>query len=108
MRKYIKNYMIKTRQEITVKSLIGEEEFVTYNPSEAQILADGWEIYDNRQELYEDRVAELIRVKYTFNQELAILRQRDSKPEEFAAYNAYAEECKSTARKEIFGDEPAS
>ena len=33
--------------------------------------------------------------------ELAILRQRDDKPEEFSAYNAYAEMCKAQARREL-------
>ena len=32
--------------------------------------------------------------KYNVNQELAILRQRDTKPEEFAEYNEYVEKCK--------------
>lgn len=31
-------------------------------------------------------------------EELAILRQRDTKAEEFEAYNAYAESCKEEAR----------
>ena len=36
-----------------------------------------------------------IRRKYSLSNELAILRQRDEKPEEFAIYNAYVEECKA-------------
>ena len=40
----------------------------------------------------------LIRRKYTLSEELAILRQRDTKAEEFKAYNAYAESCKEEAR----------
>lgn len=50
---------------------------------------------------YEERVVELIRLRYDINEELAILRQRDSKPEEFAEYNAYCEECKTIARVEF-------
>ena len=30
-----------------------------------------------------------------------MLRQLDSKPEEFAAYNAYAEQCKQQAKAEL-------
>ena len=43
---------------------------------------------------YEQKVVFLIRDKYSLDDELAILRQRDIKPEEFAEYNAYCEECK--------------
>lgn len=42
-----------------------------------------------------------IRKKYSISTELAILRQRDSKPEEFAEYNAYAEACKVEAKAEL-------
>ena len=50
---------------------------------------------------YEDLVISKIRNKYSLDEELAILRQRDSKPEEFADYNDYCEACKESARKEI-------
>lgn len=55
-----------------------------------------------QKRLYPELVGELVRKRYSVNAELAILRQRDEKPEEFAAYNAYAEECKKEAR-EILG-----
>lgn len=35
-----------------------------------------------------------IRQKYSLSSELAILRQRYTKPEEFATYNEYVEQCK--------------
>lgn len=47
---------------------------------------------------YGETVNGLIRRKYTLSEELAILRQRDTKAEEFEAYNAYAESCKEEAR----------
>lgn len=47
---------------------------------------------------YGETVNGLIRLKYTLSEELAILRQRDTKAEEFEAYNAYAESCKEEAR----------
>lgn len=50
---------------------------------------------------YEQLVISKIRQKYTMDQELAILRQRDSKPIEFEEYNQYAEKCKLEAREEI-------
>jgi hypothetical protein len=54
---------------------------------------------------YGDIVETLIRQKYSLSAELAILRQRDSKPEEFAEYNAYAEECKTEAKSILQGVE---
>lgn len=47
---------------------------------------------------YGETVNGLIRRKYTLSEELAILRQRDTKAEEFEAYNAYAESCKEESR----------
>ena len=48
---------------------------------------------------YEAEVERLIRRRYTVSQELALLRQRESKPEEFAEYDAFAEQCKAEAKQ---------
>lgn len=53
------------------------------------------------EELYENIVIRKIRKKYSVNQELAILRQRDTKAEEFAAYNTYVENCKAETKTEL-------
>lgn len=50
---------------------------------------------------YKAAVERLIRERYTVADELGILRQRDTKPQEFAEYNAFAEACKAKARAEI-------
>ncbi len=47
---------------------------------------------------YDEEVNNLIREKYTESQEFAILRQRDTKPQEFEEYNAYCEECKKKVK----------
>lgn len=47
---------------------------------------------------YEQRVINRIREKYSIDDELAILRQRDTKPEEFAEYNAFVELVKAEER----------
>lgn len=47
---------------------------------------------------YEQRVVNRIREKYSVDDELAILRQRDTKPLEFAVYNAYVEKVKAEER----------
>lgn len=74
------------------------------NPTLEAFLVDGWREYvvpepTPYQPTYEERVVELIRLRYDVNAELAILRQRDSKPEEFAEYNTYCEECKRIAKE---------
>lgn len=50
---------------------------------------------------YEERVVQKIRQRYTVDDELAIQRQRETKPEEFAEYNAYCEQCKADAKDEL-------
>jgi hypothetical protein len=52
-------------------------------------------------DLYETLIIRKIRQRYSVNQELAILRQRDSKPEEFTAYNEYVERCKAEVKQEL-------
>ena len=47
---------------------------------------------------YEQRVQQSIRERYSVADELAILRQRDTKPDEFAAYFEYAEQGKAQAK----------
>lgn len=46
-------------------------------------------------------VEQYIREKYSLSAELAILRQKDSKPEEFEEYNTYAEACKVRAKEDL-------
>ena len=50
---------------------------------------------------YPQLVENKIRKKYSVSAEFAILRQRNSKPEEFAEYNAFCELCKAEAKTEL-------
>jgi hypothetical protein len=56
---------------------------------------------DSWEQLYEDLIERKIRLKYSVNQELAILRQRDKKPKEFKAYDTYVEACKTAVKEEM-------
>jgi hypothetical protein len=47
---------------------------------------------------YEQRVVDRIREVYSVDDELAILRQRDTKPYEFALYNNFVEKVKAEER----------
>lgn len=52
-------------------------------------------------DLYDAMIVRKIRTKYTVNQELAIIRQKDTKPQEFAEYNSFVERCKIEIKKEL-------
>lgn len=82
---------------------VGNKQII--NPTKEQILADGWQEYvpapvEPYKPTYEERVEQLIRERYSLNQELAIQRQRYTKPSEFEEYFAYCEECKQRAKNE--------
>lgn len=47
---------------------------------------------------YEQRVVNRIREVYSVDDELAILRQKDTKPEEFSEYNGFVERIKKEER----------
>lgn len=47
---------------------------------------------------YKERVISRIRGRYSADDEIALLRQRDTKPEEFAQYNAFVEQIKEEER----------
>lgn len=51
--------------------------------------------------VYGSMVEKEIRKKYSLSSELAILRQRDKKPEEFAKYNEYVEQCKAKVKEKL-------
>lgn len=53
------------------------------------------------EQQYKDLVISKIRLQYSTDDELAILRQKETKPEEFAEYNSYCEQCKAEARGEL-------
>lgn len=48
---------------------------------------------------YSEKVVSLIREKYSLDEELALQRQRDAKPQEFNEYFAFCEECKQKAKQ---------
>ena len=99
MKQFIKDNKIKLQHNIIV--VVSNKQII--NPTEEQILADGWQVYvpapaEACVPTYEERVEQLIREKYSVSQEFAVQRQRETKPEEFTEYFAYCEECKQRAR----------
>lgn len=69
------------------------------NPSDPLLQDAGYEIREipTPQYLptYEQRVVARIRERYTIDDELALLRQRESKPDEFSEYNTFCEQVKA-------------
>lgn len=61
-------------------------------------LIEGTEV---EKKEYEALVVSYIREKYTINDELSIIRQKDTKPDEFNEYNNYIEECKAKAKENM-------
>ena len=50
---------------------------------------------------YVKKVRELIAERYTIEDEIAIFRQKDTKPDEYIEHNKYCEECKLKAKEEM-------
>ena len=88
-------YVRRLADGLTAKAIAA----MTYN-------ADDYEEVDEMpvtmdEAAYKAAVERLIRERYTVADELGILRQRDTKPEEYAKYYVFAEQCKAQARAEI-------
>ena len=50
---------------------------------------------------YKDRVIARIHQRYSIDDEMAILRQKDEKPEEYAEYYAFVEQIKAEERDRV-------
>lgn len=99
------NY-IKDNKIISEGSAIVLNGMKIINPTAEQYALAGWVEYVAPKveptpyvPTYAERVEMLIREKYSVSDELAILRQRDSKVDEFAEYNAFCEACKAKAKE---------
>lgn len=93
-----------TAEELYLKKIMDEFKRLEALPKQELVLTEEQiqeELEFAKQREYEDLVVSKIRKKYNVNQELAILRQKDTKPEEWAIYNAYVEDCKKRAKEEL-------
>lgn len=46
-------------------------------------------------------IDEMISRRYSYSAQIALLRQKDEKPEEYAEFYAYAEQCKAEVKAEL-------
>lgn len=105
---FIKNGTILPLKNIKIV----KDGFRIFNPSEEMIIEDGWVPYIQPQvlpqysleDMYKLRIVDLIRQRYSMDDELAIQRQRDIKTKEFDEYNQFTERCKEIAYNEIYGE----
>ena len=74
---------------------------ITEREMTAEEVAAMEAMHQQPQISYEQIVSDLIRERYTVDQELAINRQRDTKPEEFKEYFDFCEQCKIKAHETI-------
>ena len=51
----------------------------------------------------EQMIAKVINTRYSVDDQIAILRQRDAKPEEYEAFYEFAEQVKADVKKEYAG-----
>lgn len=91
-------YVRRRSDDLTAKAIAA----MTYAPEDYEEVDELPVAFD--ETAYKAAVERLIRERYTVADELGILRQRDTKPQEFAEYNAFAEACKAKARAEIAAD----
>lgn len=88
----IKIYQDRISEEFERLKNLPQQELVL---TEEEIQA---ELERAKQITYENKIVALIREKYNINQELALLRQKDTKAEEYNEYYAYVEECKAKVK----------
>lgn len=85
------------------------------NPTLSDFYASGWQDYTqpepeplDKDLLYKWRTSELIHNEYTTDDEVACIRQKETKSKEFNDYYSYCEACKKRAYEEVYGKEAPS
>jgi hypothetical protein len=71
---------------------------------DGNLIVQNWKIAETPLLPYKDRVIARIRERYTIDDEIAILRQKDTKFEEWVEYNSFVENVKieEKVKEQIF------
>lgn len=105
-----KRYINSSNPNLTledIKDRYEKNEPISIKLKETKVFTDGKTRELEKHYIYEvevkpkymkDNIVKLIRNKYSINDELAILRQRDTKPSEFEEYFNYVESCKKSLK----------
>lgn len=97
----------KELEKLGYVKVVLEDKYLDYKAEDFnEDLTFSVEKYNARKEKeketkYQDMIVAKIRKKYTINQELAILRQATTKPEEYQEYFDYVEQCKVEVKSEL-------
>lgn len=89
------------RKIIDEPAILPQDAYDEYEDIQVFIPYTEEELQRRKEREYPLLVEKYIREKYTLADELAILRQRETKQEEFNEYYAYAESCKERAKAEV-------
>jgi len=101
----IKDYVVQNGKVLCTIKINGH--WVS-NPSLEQFLAQGWEEYTPEpvetpqptfEEIYKQKTVELIRERYSIDDEFEVNRERNVDSEAFTEYYNYVESCKEEARQ---------
>ena len=103
---YIANPTEKQLKELDYKELIKTEqpsEYYHLKYVDGEVITELWEKWslEERQDFYPVLVGNKIRKEYSVNDELALLRQKDTKVEEYEKYNNFVEQCKIESKEEL-------
>ena len=76
---------------------------INVNGITREMTQEEMQVYENAfpPPSYKERVVDRIRERYSINDEIAIIRQRDTKPLEFEEYNAFVEQIKAEEREPV-------
>lgn len=80
---------------------INEEDFIEVPEASAEYIMEQRALNNGEELTYKQQVVALIRERYDRDDESALTRQRDTKPEEFEEYFAYCEECKKQVKQKL-------
>jgi hypothetical protein len=86
---------------VDIPAVEAKEAYEEYEDIQVYIPYTEEELEKHKKKTYPILVEQYIREKYSLSDELAILRQRDTKPAEFIEYDIYAETCKTRAKEEL-------
>lgn len=101
---FIQKFGIEKATQYNYSLINIDDRYSDCQPSDFDGIYFNTEKYYMRKETemliqYEEMIVNEIRKKYSLNQELAILRQKDSKFAEYQEYFNYVEQCKFKAKQ---------
>ena len=99
---YIANGYYEVITADVPEELMGKARKQIYVQKENYISREWVEdIVTQNSTIYKKAIIEKVRAVYSIDDEIAILRQKDTKPEEFETYYNFVEQCKAKTKAEL-------